>query len=113
MVENGGNQLVRTSWLHHFPCNYTAIQRTRIASAPLSIYSRYSAYTADTVYSDAAYTLYSAIHSPSGSAPRGGSPIVLLRARTSSAVEQPSAAQAIDGLFGFRDGARVTDRVRL
>ena len=27
---------------------------------------RYSALTADTVYSDAAYTLYSAIHSPSG-----------------------------------------------
>ena len=26
----------------------------------------YSAHTADTVYSDAAYSLYSAIHSPSG-----------------------------------------------
>ena len=47
---------------------YTAIQLDRIVPAPLSIYSRYSAYTADTVYSDAAYTLYSAIHSPSGPA---------------------------------------------
>jgi len=41
---------------------YTAIQLRIIVSAALSIYSRYSAYT---VYSDAAYTLYSAIHSPS------------------------------------------------
>ena len=41
----------------HFCC---IIQLASIASAPLSIYSRYSAYT---VYSDAAYTLYSAIHS--------------------------------------------------
>jgi len=41
------------------------IQLAIIVSAPLSIYSRYIAHTADTVYSDAAYTLYSAIHSPS------------------------------------------------
>ena len=43
---------------------YTAIQLRSIVPAPLSIYSRYSAYTADTVYSDAAYTLYSAINTP-------------------------------------------------
>jgi len=60
---------VRTSWLPPFstifPVLYSYTAKDHRLSGPCTVYDD----TADTVNCDAAYTLYSAIHSPSGDAP--------------------------------------------